>query len=229
MRATHWLDVSEHNGTPLSDAILRWALWSRWVSFRILDGTYVDRFAARNLSWAAACRALVGFIAYVVFPRSQGTSTAAEVMAAFRALITVHHPRMVVLIDVESWGLHVTGDHSAEITELHVLISAHLFSLRPSWQRSGLLAGWYRRADRARVLDYANAGDRATIMPGRAGMPFVLADYDGPRAVPGEVARQYTSKGHAPGFTGAVDLNVAPCDPVALARRLGLGRLTWTP
>lgn len=229
MRSTHWLDVSEHNGGPLTAAVTKWALWSGWLSFRVCDGTYIDHQAKANLGFCSSLRSLLGFIAYVVFPASASEVGPAQVLLAFQSVVTGNHPRMVVMVDVESWSGHVTGDRSAAVAQLRSGLVGYLNGLRPSWQRSGLLATWYRRADRRRVIVYGNGPDLRALVPELHGAGVLLADYDGPADFPGEVARQYTSTGRVPGFTGNVDLNVAPCSPRELARRLGLGMLAWRP
>lgn len=226
--STSWPDVSEHNNKPATDALLGWSHWSGWFAFRVCDGTYRDRLAAANLAWAAACRTLVGMIGYCVFPRSVGQSTPAEVAAAYIDVIRGHRPRLVTMIDVESWGGHVKGDHSEPINQLRHLIAGHLNRARPSWQRAHWCRWYYQRRDLTRVCLYGNATDLHTICPNRHGARVVLANWSEPAKYPGEVARQTTDRGTCPPWSGRVDLNTAQLSPKALARALGLGRLRWS-
>src|ERR1700761_6977819 len=119
-----WPDVSSNQPVYEDDAFT-----FDFVMFRILDGTFHDPKGATNLLRAkAACNQnkLLGFGVYIVFPRSEGVSTAEEVFAEFVKIVGVPHERMCVMIDIEDWSGHVKGNHTAEIEKLRILIWKYL-------------------------------------------------------------------------------------------------------
>lgn len=143
----------------------------RVLAFRACDGAYVDHNAAENLQWAIKARAagrLDQFIVYVVY--EPGTNGA--VLATLDNLGVPHD--CVTMIDVESWGGKIQGDHSADINNL-----------------AGSLASRQRSADL--VLGYANEGDYAGIWPSRpSDVKLVVASYGPTRpSFPNMIAWQY--------------------------------------
>jgi hypothetical protein len=199
MSYTLWADVSEHQ-PPVDDSYPHPVL-----AFRSNDGSYRDTVCAQNLAWAkAACDSgrLAFFITYLVYyPNWQ------DGVAALRAQVGTPHPRMVVMIDVESWGGTITGDQSAGITAQRDAIAAWL-------------------GDPARVIAYGNKGDLAGLYPHRpADLRLVVASYGSPpdATFPGFIAQQYTDAEQTAPF-GPCDMNLAPgLDPAALAAALGVG------
>lgn len=230
-KGTVWPDVSEHQGRPVDDTMPH-----RLLAYRVNDGTYVDRQFRVNDTWARRTRRLVGYLAYLVWPRSVGWSTWQATLAAYQAeLGDDHRPRLVVLVDVESWGrADLARNHSADLEALRQALVAWLGSLRPAWQRRWPVRALYRSADNRRVVGYGNRGDLLTMSPGVKWRSVILADYSssptprtlGPWRV---IARQYTSSGSCPPFGSPCDLNRAQLGPRRLARALGLGRWRWTP
>jgi hypothetical protein len=187
----------------------------RFFAFRSNDGTYRDHHFANNLAWAKhACDTgkLTGFIVYFVYETNWR-----QTLATFQAMVGKPHPKMAVMIDVESWGGKIRGDQSSELNAL-----------------DSALRGWLRKYTTARdwaagrwpykrILGYANAYDFASLWPKRRStLRTVLANYTSNPPFPGKVAHQFSDHFHVPPF-GYCDINSADgYTPAALARKLGL-------
>jgi hypothetical protein len=87
---------------------------------------------------------------------------------------TPPHPKVVAMIDVESWGGQIQGNQSDAINRLHAR-----------------LAGWL--GDPRRVIGYGNRGDLVSLWPTRPpGVALVVAAYGGPiPTYPGMIAHQH--------------------------------------
>ncbi len=196
-----------------------------FLAFRSNDADHKDLHFDANLHWAehaVKTRRLAGFIVYFVW--RPGVQDGYPTLRA--QLGNAHRPRMAIMIDVESWGGQIRGDHSAALNTVRHQIVSWLNHLRPAWQRGPLLAAWYRRQDRRRVIGYGNAGDLHEIWPTRPGVQIVLADYTRNPAAPVHLVHQYTDDGACRPF-GHCDLNSADgLSPTGLARKLGLMTLT---
>lgn len=196
MTDTLWADVSEFQA-DVNDSYPY-----RFISIRSNDGTYQDHHFAYNLARAKhACDTgkLTGFIVYFVFE-----SNWQETLATFKQMVGTPHPKMAVMIDVESWGGRYTVDLSAAINAC----------------REGVI-GWLG-GNRKRVIGYADAGDFARIWPSRGDCQVVLANYSSNPAFPGKLAHQFADNYNTPPF-GPCDINSADgYSPDQLAAALGL-------
>lgn len=164
MTDTLWNDFSEFQ-KPVDDSYP-----NRVAAFRVSDGNYHDAHAAQNLAWA---NSRVGskldfFIVYCVY--RPGT----DWVGAVKAVVGTPNPRLVVMVDVESWGGAIKGDHSADINAGVSQLASWLGSL-------------------SRVIGYGNASDLNSIWPSKALAPnhIVLANYVANAAYPNKFAHQY--------------------------------------
>jgi hypothetical protein len=187
----------------------------RVLSIRSNDGTYQDKHWYQNYQW---CRRAVDsgrlsfFIVYCVWhPDWQ------SVFDTLKRLVGDPHPRMVVMIDVESWpGIYnFSGDNSDTINRLW-------------WAIRDWLGG-------PRVIGYANKGDFNSLWPTRPpGLRVVGAGYGRNPNLPGQVAHQYTDgQGYGGGLPegappfGNCDMNSADGLGVdAFAAACGIGTVT---
>lgn len=203
---TIYADVSEWQ-VPVDDRYPHHVL-----CIRSNDGTHRDRNWATNYPW---CKRrcddgeLAFFIVYVVWrPNWRDT------VDTLTAMVGTPHPRMAVMIDVESWGGQITGDQSDGIN-------------RAYWA----IADWL--GDRRRVIGYGNVGDLDRLWPVKPdGLRLVIASYGSNPAYPGKVAHQYTDdKRYGNGTTlpngappfGFCDMNSADgLDPWQFAAACGI-------
>jgi hypothetical protein len=184
----------------------------RVLSIRANDGTYRDPKFAANFAWAQRAMAqgrLEFLIVYCVW-RPNWEQTAATMMDMVG---TPPHPKVVAMIDVESWGGQIRGNQSDGINRLY-------------WR----LADWL--GDRRRVIGYGNRGDLNSLWPQRPDdVRLVVAAYGGPPPkFPGMIAHQYGSD-VACGPFGTCDMNAANDhdDPAELAAVLGVGAGVQSP
>lgn len=193
-----WADISEFQ-SPVDDAYP-----CQILSIRSNDGTYRDRNFVQNLAW---CKAAVAsgrmecFIVYLVFRTNWQDD-----LNTFISNVGTPDPKMIVMIDVESWGGQITGDQSAPITAL----------------RNGIGA-WI--GANARIGVYANRGDLTTLYPGLPGdiRVFVAGYGTVIQGYPQEVAQQYTDAGPCLPF-GTCDMNIARgLSPADVAAQFGIG------
>jgi peptidoglycan hydrolase-like protein with peptidoglycan-binding domain len=197
MTDTLWADVS---------------VWQRVVDdsyphpffcFRSNDGAgYRDRNFAPNRAWAdgaVASGKIAGYLVYYVYrPGSDSVGT-------LQAMCGTPSAHMAVMIDLESWGGQIRGDHSENINA--------------DYQR---LAAWL--GNPARVVGYGNVGDLNSLWPHKpAGIRLVVASYGANPGYPGKFAHQFADNYRSAPF-GPCDINsadgMAPSDVVAM---LGLG------
>ncbi|AOT23770.1 lysin A [Mycobacterium phage TBond007] len=186
---TLYADVSEWQ-VPVSDAYLDAGY--RVICIRSNDGTYRDKNWQRNYPWAKAAAddgRLAFFLVYFVWrPNWQAA------VDTLKSQVGVPHPRMAVMIDVESWGGQITGDQSDGINAAHAQIAEWL-------------------GDARRVIGYGNTGDLNNLWPRKPdGLRLVLAAYGSNPGYPGKIAHQYTNGG---GFGGGLPEGAPPfgnCD-----------------
>lgn len=163
----------------------------RAISIRSNDGTYRDHNFAANQAW---CRRAAddGRLAlfYVYFVWRPGIDN----IGVLKSMVGDPHPKMVVEIDIESWGGQITGDQSAFLNATHDTIAAWL-------------------GDPRRVAAYGNTGDLNSLWPSKpAGMAVRLAAYGSNPGYPGKIAHQYTD---GTGFGGGLPEGAPPfgnCD-----------------
>lgn len=198
-----------------------------FILFRSNDGTFRDpnflanlRAARRLMRWGR----LIGFgVYYVYHPGGSGLDTLKSVLAPFKGrwrwLYRWHMHRMVVVLDVESWGKLIKGDHSKDILAERESVISFLNAqrLRPFRKHC------YAR-DRRRVGIYGNRGDLDTICPNHGDAWIGFADYDRNSRYPGEIYHQYASNYYVRPF-GRCDINSADgLSPVQFARHTGIRR-----
>lgn len=196
MTDTIWCDVAEFQ-KPVDDSYPY-----RVLSIREGDGTYKDAHFTNNYNW---CVANVGkkldfFIIYIVY--EPGKDWVGNVTGA----IGKANSRMAVMVDVESWGGKITGNHSADINAGVMKLAAWLGSLK-------------------RVIGYGNASDLNSIWPSKVLAPnhIVLANYVGNPSFPNKFAHQYSDDGNVSPFGSPVDLNSADgYDIPSLLKLLGM-------
>lgn len=160
-------DISEFQ--PVVDDTYR----HEWLIFRACDGSYTDQHAARNLAWALEARdagLLRGFAVYLVF-RPGLTLVSLAILGQLGV-----PDDCVLMIDAESWGGEIVGDHSTEI---------NAFAARCRVRQQG-------RADL--VWGYGNRGPDLTVWPHKPQwLRWVVASYGGSKPnVPNMAGWQYT-------------------------------------
>lgn len=202
------VDVSEYQ-RPVNDSYPH-----QWISFRINDGTYVDRNATANLAWArkaAAAGKIAGYTCYCVFRPNTPT------LQTLMRVVGQPDQYMTVMIDVESWGGQIHGNQSQAITAL-----------------ANGVGEWL--GDRRRVIAYGNHNDLVGLYPVRPSwLRIVVASYGSTQpAFPNLIGWQYSDgDGRWPvpaGLPrkskpfGACDHNIFPGFTAAeLAAELGVG------
>lgn len=183
MTDTQWVDISKYN--PLVDDVYPY----RWIAIRSNDGTLDDTHFQQNLAWckhAISTGKLDGFIVYVVYE-----TNVAQTLANLIQNVGTPHPKMAVMIDVESWGGRITGNQTAGIEQL----------------RKGI-AAWLG-GNAKRVIVYGNVGDLKSLYPGKpAGVRVVVADYSSNPSYPDKLAHQYADNFPVAPF-GPCDINSA--------------------
>jgi peptidoglycan hydrolase-like protein with peptidoglycan-binding domain len=189
-----------------------------FLSFRSNDGDYRDPHFQANLKWAkeaVASGKLKGFAVYFVWETNWLTT-----FETFKDQVGDPHPQMAVMIDVESWGGRIEGNHSAEINDTRNSIVAWLDS-----ERNALQKAWDKingRSSLKRVWVYANAGDFANLYPYRKSVPVVLANYSSNPTFLGKIAHQFSDHYPCKPF-GYSDMNSADgYDSVEFQKKVGL-------
>ncbi len=209
---TLYADVSEWQ-VPVTDAYTDAGY--RVLCIRSNDGTYRDKDWANNYAW---CRRqtdagkLAFFIVYFVWrPNWQ------DAVATLKSQVGQPHPKMAVMIDVESWSGAIRGDQSVGINATFQDI-----------------AGWL--GDPRRVIGYGNVGDLNNLWPNKPrGIRLVVAGYGHLPNYPGLIAHQYTNgQGYGGGLPegappfGNCDMNAAN-GLTATAFAAALGITTTSP
>lgn len=204
MSDTLFADVSEYQ-TYVNDAYPY-----HFISIRSNDGTYRDRKFSKNYAWckkAADSGHIAGFLVYCVYRPNWR-----DVLANLKAQIGPNpHPKLAVMIDVESWGGQITGNQSAGINALREAII--------KW-----LGG-----NRSRVIGYGNLGDLNGLWRTKGDAKVVVASYGSNPSYPNKIAHQYADNGACAPF-GRCDMNSADgYAPAALASALGLVKTVVKP
>ena len=142
------------------------------LCIRSNDGTHRDRRWVNNYGWCLRnvdSGRLTFFIVYFVWrPNWQQT------VDTFKDLVGTPHPKMAVMLDVESWGGQIRGDRSAGINAAYDAVGAFVGST-------------------AKVIGYGNVGDLNSVWPTKPpGIRLVVAAYGRNPQYPGKVAHQYT-------------------------------------
>jgi hypothetical protein len=166
---TLYADVSEWQ-TPVNNAYTDAGY--RVLCIRSNDGTHRDTDWANNYAWckrAADDGRLAFFIVYFVWrPNWQAA------VDTLKSMVGQPHPKMAVMLDVESWGGQISGDQSTGINAA--------FEQVASWL-----------GDRRKVIGYGNKGDLNNLWPSKPpGVRLVVAGYGANPAYPGKIAHQYT-------------------------------------
>ena len=203
MTDTQWADVSEYQ-VPVNDQYP----W-HFFSFRSNDGTYVDHDFAANLAWtkhAVDQGLLVGFMVYFVYEENWQ-----QTLETFQKVVGTPHPRMAVMIDVESWGSKITGDQSVALNSL----------------RNELIA--WLGGNKKRVVAYGNQNDLETLWSNRGDIMIGIANYSFNPSFPNKLFHQYSDRYNTPPF-GYCDINSADgYSPEQLATALGFDNVVVTP
>lgn len=202
---TLWADVSEWQ-TGITDAYPY-----RMVCIRSNDGTYRDQKWANNYAWckrAADNGRLDCFIVYMVY-RTNWQQT----FETFRAMVGTPHPKMVAMVDVESWGGQIGGNQSAGINGLIAELGTFL-------------------DDQRRVIAYGNRGDLDNLWPSKPnGTRLIVAGYSASKPnYPNQIGWQYTDgSGYGPsGWPqgaapfGTCDMNYTDLTPTDFAAQCGV-------
>nr|WP_090343713.1 hypothetical protein [Mycolicibacterium malmesburyense]CRL74893.1 hypothetical protein CPGR_03319 [Mycolicibacterium malmesburyense] len=162
------------------------------LCIRSNDGTYRDHRWRNNYDWcrrSADSGRLTFFIVYFVW-RPNWRQT----VDTFRGQVGTPHPRMAVMLDVESWGGQIRGDRSAEINATHREVGNFVGSA-------------------SRVIGYGNVADLNNLWPHKPpGLRLVVAAYGRNPPYPGKVAHQYTA---GSGYGGGLPEGAPPfgnCD-----------------
>ncbi len=179
------------------------------LCIRSNDGTYRDRRWRNNYDWCVRnvdSGRLTFFIVYFVW-RPNWRQT----VEVFKSQIGTPHPRMAVMLDVESWGGQIRGNQSAGINAAHDAVGAFVGSPK-------------------KVIGYGNVGDLNNLWPTKPpGIRLVVAAYGHNPPYPGgKVAHQYTD---GSGYGGGLPEGAPPfgnCDtnsadgytPCAIRRHL---------
>ena len=191
------------------------------LSIRSNDGTYRDKNFSRNYNlarrWLDEGRIKALIVYFVCRPNWRAS------VDTHTQMLGTDHPRVVSMVDAESWGGQIVGDHS------HHFNSA-------VWA-AGDFHGSHIDGRPRRVIGYLNPNDHA-IWPTRPPIGFIVPSYgrvprftNATRDLEAQmIAHQYTEgQGHGNGLPegyGKVrcDMNAANGrDPHQLAAAMGIG------
>jgi len=116
------------------------------LCIRSNDGTHRDRRWANNYGWClrnADSGRLTFFIVYFVWrPNWQQT------VDTFKDQVGTPHPKMAVMLDVESWDGQIRGDRSGGINAAYYAVGAFVGAT-------------------AKVIGYGNVGDLNNVWPNK--------------------------------------------------------------
>jgi hypothetical protein len=142
------------------------------LCIRSNDGTHRDRRWVNNYGWCLRntdSGRLTFFIVYFVWRVNWPAA-----VDTFKKQVGTPHPKMAVMLDVESWGGQIRGNRSAEINASYEAVGAFVGS-------------------NAKVIGYGNVGDLNNLWPHKPpGIRLVIAAYGHNPPYPGKVAHQYT-------------------------------------
>ncbi|QJD50330.1 endolysin [Mycobacterium phage MarkPhew] len=208
---TLYADVSEWQ-VPVTDAYTDAGY--RVLCIRSNDGTHRDLDWASNYAWckrAADDGRLACFLVYFVWRPDWRAA-----VETFKAQVGQPHPKMAVMLDVESWGGQIGGDQSDGINAAFESIAEYV-------------------GDRRKVIGYGNTGDLNNLWPRKPeGVRLVVAGYGRLPTYPGMIAHQYTDgQGYGGGLPegappfGNCDMNAANgLTATAFAAALGIETTT---
>lgn len=196
MTDTLFNDISEwQNPLPASYPL-------RVVSIRSNDGDYEDHKFPENLAMAKRLADeghLTCFIVYYVF------RPGIDSVSVLKRMVGTPHPKMAVMIDLESWGGQIRGNWSGALNA----------------EREALIK--WLGGNRDRVVGYGNVGDLNSLWPQRGDVKLIVAAYGSNPPFPGKIAHQFSSSYPTTSF-GACDINSADgMSPEEFALALGIG------
>ena len=201
---TIYCDVSEWQ-VPVDDSYPY-----RVLAIRSNDGTYRDKKWASNYRWVKKATdegRLAFFIVYFVWRENW-----VETVNTLKDQIGTPHPKMAIMMDVESWGGQITGNQSQGINNAY-------------WS----IANWL--GDPRRIIGYGNISDLNNLWPIKpAGIRLTVAAYGTNPDYPGKISHQYTDgQGYGGGLPegappfGNCDVNSADgLSPEQFAQALGI-------
>jgi hypothetical protein len=167
-----WSDVSEFQ-VPVDDSYPYDIL-----AIRSNDGTYLDHNFVQNYAWG--CRSLDSgklqcLIIYFVY-RTNWQDTLNTLISRFPNGV---HPKVVFMLDVESWGGEIGGDNSDGINKLYWGCTDYLKTSQDTGTR--------------RVIGYGNTYDLNTLWPNKPdGIRLIVAGYGANPDYPGKLGHQFT-------------------------------------
>ncbi|GAC70716.1 hypothetical protein [Gordonia soli] len=181
----------------------------RMLCIRSNDGTYRDQKWANNYAWcrrAADAGKLDCFLVYMVYRQNWQ-----QTLDTFTAQVGTPHPKLIAMVDVESWGGQIGGNQSAGINNLIDGLARFL-------------------GDRRRVVAYGNQGDLNSLWPHKPrDTRLVVAGYSRTKPnYPNQIAWQYTDgQGYGPGPQGCApfgncDMNLTDLSPTDFAAACGV-------
>lgn len=204
MTGTFWPDISYYQ-EKVNDSFA-----GNFLMSRIADGTWIDPNWQWNQGWCKNRENLIGWGGYYVFENLP----VAQQFQVIQNQVGALDPRMVVMIDIESWSGRISGNHSTPLNQL-----------------ASLLADWL--GDWRRVLGYGNHSDLAGIAPNLdPRLKLIVAAYGSRPTYPNMIGWQYSdgapqfsvpagwARGMAP--FGACDMNYSDLAPLDLAVALGI-------
>lgn len=159
---TFWTDVSQYQGSPVSDA-----LQDRVFSFRTNSGDQRDTLGVENARRAKAmldAGKLEIVIPYYFFRPGQANCDLHREMLEEAGLF--NHPRTVTMVDVEGANGSVTGNNSWEIND-----------------EVNRIRKWYNNFHR--VIGYLNPNADPGLWPTRGGINLVIPQYN---RTPGDIS-----------------------------------------
>lgn len=159
---TFWSDVSQYQGSPVTDA-----LQDKVFSFRTNAGDQRDTLGVENARRAKAmldAGKLDIVIPYYFFRPGQANCDLHRTVLEEAGLF--NHPRTVTMVDVEGANGSVTGDNSWEIND-----------------EVNRVRGWYN--NQQRVIGYLNPNPDLGLWRTRAGVNLVVPQYG---RTPGDIS-----------------------------------------
>ncbi|MBO0884389.1 MAG: hypothetical protein J2P17_29475 [Mycobacterium sp.] len=171
------------------------------LSIRVCDGTYVDPNFAQNYAWMRAAldsgKLMFGIVYTYVRPATWQSN--ADTLTATIDANGGLHPRVALMLDVESGDGNGSADQSYAINSLYNALAEY-----------GGAVG---------IIGYGNTGDLDAMWPNKPpGIRLIIAAYGSDPDYPGKIAHQYTDGtgyGAASGLPdgappfGACDMNSA--------------------
>lgn len=172
-----------------------------FLCFRSNDGTFKDPHFKSNLNWAinaVETGKMTGFMVYFVWrPDWQAA------VKTLKEQVGTPHPKMAIMIDVESWGGKIKGNQSLAIN-----------------MTREILIRWLG-GNRKRVIGYGNAYDLKALWPDSNDTKFSVANYSTDPVYPNKIIHQFSDRYEISPF-GKCDGNLFEGTPQELAVALGL-------